>query len=57
MSVSSFRSFLYGLARFLGDVQAGQQAAKRKSLQPVVKRLERRIVGRLVGKAMRSLIR
>lgn len=46
------RSFLYRLARLLGDIDAVQRG-------PVAigKRLERRIAGRMVGKLMGRLFR
>lgn len=41
----TIRSFLYALARLLGDIQAVQKGT-------IAKRLERRIAGRVVGKLM-----
>jgi hypothetical protein len=45
--ISAFRSFLYRLARLLGDVQA-----VRHGPEAVVKRLARRQAGRLTAKVL-----
>ena len=45
MTISKLRSFLYGLARFLGDVSAVRRGT-------VGKRIERRIVGKALGRGM-----
>jgi hypothetical protein len=42
-SLSAFRSFLYGLARFLGDVSAVRR-------HQVTRRVKRRIAGRITGR-------
>ena len=52
MSINSFRSFLYTLARLLGDVQAIERGPG-----AVVKRVERRIIGRSLGRLLRKIIR
>lgn len=57
MTINSIRSLLYLGARLLGDVQAVEQSAKKGSVKPLVKRAERRILGRIAGKALRSLTR
>ena len=44
-AVMSFRSFLYALARLLGDINAIQKGT-------VGKRVQRRVVGRLAGKLL-----
>lgn len=50
MSLSSFRSLLYRLARLLGDANA---VAKGR----LGKRVERRIAGRFMGRIMGRLFR
>ncbi len=50
--ISQTRGFLYFLARLLGDFNA-----IRKGPKATVKRVQRRIVGRAVGKAMRKLFK
>jgi hypothetical protein len=50
MTINKFRSILYALAKFLGDVQAGQQAHKRRSLRPIEQRLKRRLAGKITGR-------
>jgi len=51
-SISGFRSFLYALARFLGDVDAVSKGSKATQ-----KPIGRRIVGRATGKALRNLFK
>jgi hypothetical protein len=51
-SISGIRSFLYALARFLGDVDAVSKGSKATQ-----KRIGRRIVGRATGKALRNLFK
>jgi hypothetical protein len=46
----SFRSFLYGLARLLGDVNA---VSKGK----VAQRVGRRVAGKAVGKVFRKIFK
>ncbi len=50
MSISSFRSFLYKLARLLGDVNAVEK-------HRVGQRVERRIAGRFFGRLLGKLFR
>lgn len=50
MSISKTRSFLYSLAKFLGDVQA----VKRKR---VGRRVGVRLLGKLTGRGMRKLFK
>jgi hypothetical protein len=50
MSLSSFRSLLYKLARLLGDVSAVQHGR-------VAKRVERRVAGRFMGRIMGKIVR
>jgi hypothetical protein len=50
MSINKTRGFLYGLARFLGDVQA----VKRGRLG---RRISRRIAGRGTGRILGKLFR
>lgn len=53
MSISSFRSLLYGTAKGLGWLQAAQKSAKTGSVQPLVKRVERVAYGKIVGRGFR----
>ena len=46
----SFRSFLYTLAKFLGDVNAVKKGT-------VDKRIGRRMVGKATGRGMRKLFK
>lgn len=50
MSINKTRSFLYKLARLLGDVQAVQKGR-------IGKRVGRRVSGRATGRALRRLFR
>jgi hypothetical protein len=50
MSIAKTRSFLYKLARLLGDVQAVKRGR-------VGRRVGRRITGRATGRALRKLSR
>ena len=47
-SLAGFRSLLYGLARFLGDVSAVQH-------HRVLRRVKRRIAGRITGRWLRRI--
>lgn len=51
-SISGFRSFLYGLARVLGDINAVSKGPK-----ATVKRIGRRAAGKATGKALRKLFK
>lgn len=55
--MNGFRSFLYALARILGDMQAVTKAARTGSARPIGKRIARRIVGKATGRAMGRLFR
>ena len=50
MKISKIRSFLYGFAKFLGDVSAVSKSAKKSSVSPVAKRLGRRLYGKFASK-------
>lgn len=50
MSIGKLRSFLYALARLLGDVQAVRQGE-------VGKRIARRVAGRITGRALGKLFK
>lgn len=50
MTISKFRSFLYALARFLGDVQAVRR-------HRVAERVARRVAGRVTSRILRGLFR
>jgi hypothetical protein len=53
MAINGFRRVLYALAKGLGDVQA--LTSKRKNAIP--KRIGRRIVGKITGRAIGKLFR
>lgn len=57
MKVSSVRSALYLAGRLLGDEQAVSKSIRTGSPRPVVKRAERRILGRVAGRAIRRIVR
>lgn len=50
MSISKIRSFLYGLAKILGDVNAIRRGK-------IKERIARRIVGKATGRGMGKLFR
>ncbi|MCM8899919.1 hypothetical protein KVG29_01615 [Caldicoprobacter algeriensis] len=50
--ISQTRSLLYGLARFLGDVQAISKGSR-----AVAKRVARRAAGRTTARALRKLFK
>jgi hypothetical protein len=47
--ITSVRRALYTGAKALGDVQVIQKAAERRSVAPLAKRAERRLLGRLLS--------
>lgn len=53
----SFRSFLYALAKAMGDYNAVKRAADQGSLKPIQQRLARRAAGRLTGRLLGMLFR
>lgn len=57
MSISRIRSWLYGSAKILGDVQAVKKVAATHSLVPVEKRIARRLVGKLTGRFIGRIFR
>lgn len=50
MTIGKFRSFLYWLARFLGDVNAVRRAR-------VGRRIARRAAGKVTGRALHRLFK
>ena len=54
MTLSQFRSKLYALAKFLGDVQA---ATHKKPGKAISKRIGRRIAGKITGRLIGSLFK
>jgi hypothetical protein len=50
VKIRKVRSALYTSAKALGDLQAVQRGAEKRSLAPVAKRVERRLVGRLLSR-------
>lgn len=57
MTINQFRGLLYRSAKYLGDVQAVEKAAKTGSVKPLERRLERRLVGKALGRGMGRLFR
>lgn len=57
MTINKFRSFLYGLAKALGDVQAVKKSVDTRSTTPVFKRVGRRIAGKFTGRFLGNLFR
>lgn len=51
-TIAQTRSFLYGLARLLGDIQAISKGPK-----ATARRVARRAMGKAVGRAMGKLFR
>jgi len=51
-TIPKVRSFLYGLAKILGDIQAVKKGAP-----AIVKRAERRVAGRFTGRLLGRLFR
>ena len=52
MTISKFRSKLYALAKFLGDVQA---VTHKKPGTAIPKRIGRRIAGKITGRIIDSI--
>ncbi|WP_202081000.1 hypothetical protein [Caldalkalibacillus salinus] len=53
MRIHKFRSFLYKMAKILGDIQAVKSGSSKK----MAKRAGRRVVGRAAGKGIRKLFK
>jgi len=53
MSISKIRSFLYWLAKFLGDISAISSGSPKK----MAKRAGRRAAGKASGKALKKLFK
>jgi len=52
MSISRIRSFLYKLAKYLGDINVIKRAIKKGDFTPIIKRIIRRIYGYIVSRGM-----
>lgn len=48
--INKIRGWLYGSAKVLGDIQATQRALEEGSPKPVIKRLSRRLTGKLTAR-------
>lgn len=57
MSISAFRSLLYGTAKYLGDVQAIAKAARTQSAKPIGDRILRRLLGKLTSRLISAIVR
>ncbi|HEU5004324.1 MAG TPA: hypothetical protein VFW71_16310 [Actinomycetota bacterium] len=54
-SLGRARRSLYRTARILGDIEAVQRSARRGSVVPIARRMERRVVRRAVGRSLRRM--
>jgi len=52
MNFNKIRTVLYGIAKYLGDIQAIQKAIKTGNFTPIVKRIIRRIYGKITSRGM-----
>ena len=52
MSISKIRSILYKIAKYLGDFNAIKRAIEKKDIEPIVKRIIRRIYGYITSRGM-----
>ncbi len=52
MSIGKIRSILYKSAKYLGDINAVKRAVKKSDFTPIVKRIIRRIYGKITGRGM-----
>ena len=57
LTLNKIRGWLYGSAKVLGDVQAVQRSVEEGSPKPLVKRVGRRIAGKLTGRFLGALFR
>jgi len=55
MNINSIRSLLYTSAKHLGDIQAVSKAVSKKSASPIVKRIVRRIYGKITSNVFNLL--
>ena len=52
MSISKIRSILYKAAKYLGDFNAIKRAIEKKDIDPILKRVIRRIYGYITSRGM-----
>ncbi len=52
MSIGKIRSILYKSAKYLGDINAVKRAVKKGDFTPIVKRIIRRIYGKITSRGM-----
>lgn len=52
MTINKFRSYLYGSAKFLGNVQAVSRAIETGSLTPILKRIGRVYAGKVTSRGI-----
>lgn len=57
MTINKFRSFLYMVAKGLGDVQAVNKAVRTGSMKPIGQRLGRRVAGKLTGRLLGKMFK
>lgn len=50
LTLNKVRGWLYGTAKVLGDIQAAKRAVEDGSPKPLVKRLSRRLTGKLTAR-------
>lgn len=52
MSINKIRSILYSVAKYMGDLQALLKSKKSGRADPIIKRIMRRIYGKISGRMM-----
>jgi hypothetical protein len=52
LSISKIRSWLYKIAKYLGDFNAIKRAIEKKDFTPIIKRIARRIYGYITSRGM-----
>lgn len=50
MTISKFRSLLYGVAKYLGDFTAIKKAIQSGNMKPLIDRFLRRIYGKITSR-------
>lgn len=57
MTINKFRSFLYALAKGLGDVQAMNKSIRTGSTAPIARRAGRRLAGKVTGRLLGKMFK
>ncbi len=50
MSISKIRTILYKAGKYLGDLSAVKKAVEKRDFEPILKRIYRRIYGKITGR-------